>query len=314
MASASLKDKGLDVLIACHIREDHEELIITKSLLDENNNNQNNFVDVKDDFIILEKNNSNLDKKILKLFNITKLDFFDIASKKDVHGRNITSLTNGISGQYKSIYFDKKYDKIFTIYCPIYELLKNTKQYKNNLEKQLYLNGKPLLFNIFTLCNLLNDNGSLYISFYDKVKPNEKDLQELFKPYGIQVVDKQHLIPLNTKFYIMKKDGDNPNFILIITKNKIQKGGDMNLYSPNRYGFKPRVRTGFSNIKIAKQTLKNIKKYDKNYQKQVVITMYNRAKFHPHRTKFMEQAMKVFSNWMKKNYITISRTKKKNKK
>ena len=39
------------------------------------------------------------------------------------------------------------------------------------------------------------------------------------------------------------------------------------------------------------------------YQKQVVNTMYNRAKYHPKQTNNMREAMKIFSIWLKnKNY------------
>jgi hypothetical protein len=88
-------------------------------------------------------------------------------------------------------------------------------------------------------------------------------------------------------------------------------GGDLNLYSEGKN--KPKVATGFANADIAKQTLKNIKHLDINYQKYVVITMYNRAKYHPYRNKSMLDAMTVYSKWMKKNSIKIvssSRTKK----
>ena len=37
------------------------------------------------------------------------------------------------------------------------------------------------------------------------------------------------------------------------------------------------------------------------YQKQVVNTMYNRAKYHPHQTDKMREAMKVFKEWLDKN-------------
>ena len=77
-----------------------------------------------------------------------------------------------------------------------------------------------------------------------------------------------------------------------------------NLYSPNKPGMNPRTKTGFKNSTTARKTLKNIHKMDKTYQKQVVITMYNRAKYHPHQTKNMLEAMKVYSQWMKKNGIT----------
>jgi hypothetical protein len=86
-------------------------------------------------------------------------------------------------------------------------------------------------------------------------------------------------------------------------------GGDLNLYSDGKN--KPKVATGFANADKAKQTLKNIKHIDINYQKYVVITMYNRAKYHPHRNKSMLEAMTVYKNWMKKHNIkTVSRSKK----
>jgi hypothetical protein len=58
--------------------------------------------------------------------------------------------------------------------------------------------------------------------------------------------------------------------------------------------------TGFKNKEKALNTLKIIKERDINYQKQVVNTMMNRAKYHPHQTKEMREAMKVFRNWLKK--------------
>jgi len=85
--------------------------------------------------------------------------------------------------------------------------------------------------------------------------------------------------------------------------------GKSDLYSPNRIG-KPRTSTGFATAQKAKQTLKNISKYNKTYQKQVVITMYNRAKYHPHRTESMQNAMKIYSNWMKANQIKLTRKSK----
>ena len=58
--------------------------------------------------------------------------------------------------------------------------------------------------------------------------------------------------------------------------------------------------TGFKDKQKALDTLKIIKNRDLTYQKQIVNTMYNRAKYHPHQTKEMRDAMKVYSDWMKK--------------
>ena len=59
--------------------------------------------------------------------------------------------------------------------------------------------------------------------------------------------------------------------------------------------------TGFKDKKKALDTLKIIKDRDIIYQKQVVNTMYNRAKYHPNQTKEMKDAMKVFAKWLDKN-------------
>lgn len=57
---------------------------------------------------------------------------------------------------------------------------------------------------------------------------------------------------------------------------------------------------GFKNKEKALYTIKKIKNKSIKYQKSVINTMYNRAKYHPNRTKDMEDAMKIFKVWLKK--------------
>jgi hypothetical protein len=59
--------------------------------------------------------------------------------------------------------------------------------------------------------------------------------------------------------------------------------------------------TGFKDKQKALDTLKIIKNRDMIYQKLVVLTMYNRAKYHPHQTPAMKEAMKVFNKWLKEH-------------
>ena len=61
--------------------------------------------------------------------------------------------------------------------------------------------------------------------------------------------------------------------------------------------------TGYANKEKALQTLELIKDYDLIYQKQVVLTMYNRAKFHRYQTKNMLEAMKIYKKWLKANNV-----------
>jgi hypothetical protein len=58
--------------------------------------------------------------------------------------------------------------------------------------------------------------------------------------------------------------------------------------------------TGFKDKEKAYETLKIIKNRDLTYQKLIVITMYNRAKYHPHQTKGMKDAMKIYKDWLAK--------------
>ena len=59
--------------------------------------------------------------------------------------------------------------------------------------------------------------------------------------------------------------------------------------------------TGFKDKQKALDTLEIIKNKDLIYQKQVVNTMYNRAKYHPYQTNNMKEAMQIFMDWLKKN-------------
>lgn len=59
--------------------------------------------------------------------------------------------------------------------------------------------------------------------------------------------------------------------------------------------------TGFKNKETALKTIKLINKRCLKYQFDVINTMYNRAKYHPHQTDEMKDAMNVFKEWLK-NY------------
>ena len=78
------------------------------------------------------------------------------------------------------------------------------------------------------------------------------------------------------------------------------------LYNNAREPSKKTLGTGYGNRLKAIETLKIIKSVPKVKQTQIVVTMFNRAKFHKYRTKDMEAAMRVFSVWMKKRGIKHS--------
>jgi hypothetical protein len=69
------------------------------------------------------------------------------------------------------------------------------------------------------------------------------------------------------------------------------------LYSDNH----PETSTrglGYKDQQTALDTIKKIKNRNLVYQFQVINTMYNRARFHPHQTIDMRKAMKVFKIWL----------------
>ena len=73
----------------------------------------------------------------------------------------------------------------------------------------------------------------------------------------------------------------------------------MDLYS-NRHPNRTMKGTGFKDKKTAIDTIKIISYRSPTYQFNVINTMFNRAKFHPHQTSEMRDAMKIFAGWLKK--------------
>lgn len=58
---------------------------------------------------------------------------------------------------------------------------------------------------------------------------------------------------------------------------------------------------GFKDKQTALNTIEKIKDKPIKYQKSVVNTMLYRAKYHPHQTKEMKEAIKIFQKWIKNN-------------
>ena len=92
-----------------------------------------------------------------------------------------------------------------------------------------------------------------------------------------------------------------------ILKDKRIKPLNLSLFSD----YNPKTTTyglGFKDKAKALYTIKVIKNRDLKYQINVVATMLGRARKHPHKTKYMKDAIKVFDLWMK-NYKKNRMTK-----
>ena len=81
--------------------------------------------------------------------------------------------------------------------------------------------------------------------------------------------------------------------------SKKSKPINLSLYSD----YNPKTTTqglGFKNKEKALHTIKTIKNRSIKYQVNVIATMLGRAKNHPNKTRDMEDAIKIFGDWMKK--------------
>ena len=94
-----------------------------------------------------------------------------------------------------------------------------------------------------------------------------------------------------------------PPFKEIFKYFPIKKATDINysLYSNDNPD--KSLSVGFKDEKTAKDTIDKIKKKSLGYQIKVILTMYNRAKYHPHQKPDMKKAMKIFNNWLKENNV-----------
>ena len=64
------------------------------------------------------------------------------------------------------------------------------------------------------------------------------------------------------------------------------------------------IKVGFKDKKAALDSIEKISHKPMDYQIKVIITLYYRAKFHPHQTASMRKAMGVFAKWLSKHSPT----------
>ncbi len=112
---------------------------------------------------------------------------------------------------------------------------------------------------------------------------------------------KIELIGFDGKVKKKYKSMDVKNIFTDIDKMPLGHIRNENLSLYEDYKPKTTIKNmGFKNKEKALYTIKKIKNKSLKYQKSVINTMYNRAKYHPNRTKEMENAMKIFKRWLNK--------------
>ncbi len=156
-------------------------------------------------------------------------------------------------------------------------------------------------YNLFLLISNSKENIN-YINFKKLFENNRKEFEKngiLLKKYISSTIQFQIIVyNMNKKIYNSKKF-INPLDLLSKINNKINKK-NISLFSD----YHPKTSKkglGFKNKEIAKYTINIIKNEPLTYQKQVILTMYYRAKHHPYQTENMIEAMKIFKKWLDNN-------------
>lgn len=149
-------------------------------------------------------------------------------------------------------------------------------------------------------------------NYIDTKKNYEKNIK-IYHKYFLKMITKRNK-NLKFKIKLIGFDGKVKHTYNKMNKNKIIKDiekmpmGNLKNIEPINlslyadYNKKTSNKNfGFKNKEKALETLKLLKNEPIKYQKSVVTTMIGRADNHPHQTKDMREAIKVFKNWLKNN-------------
>ena len=156
------------------------------------------------------------------------------------------------------------------------------------------------------MIHIISNQDNKYLLDFNNEKNktiNIKNLKEREIRVKIQRVDYNifELRLLDKTNKIIKIYNYFPGFKKIYKYFEIKKESNINYSLYSNDNPEKSLSVGFKDEKTALDTIKKIKNKSKLYQKQVIITMYNRAKYHPHRNDNMKKAMKIFKDWLDNN-------------
>ena len=141
--------------------------------------------------------------------------------------------------------------------------------------------------------------------YQDRIKDFHKRYVKLICKINKKEKTSINLIGFDGKSKKMIDNLDYKLMFKIIDKMPLSKKSkpiNLSLYSD----YNPKTTTqglGFKNKEKALYTIKTIKNRSIKYQVNVIATMLGRAKNHPNKTKDMDDAIKIFVDWMKKHKI-----------
>jgi hypothetical protein len=148
---------------------------------------------------------------------------------------------------------------------------------------------------------------SYYNDNYIKIKELYDKNIKLFHKYKVKLLTKRNKnFNFFIKLYNFKnkkiKDYKSPNNYILKYIQKLEYPNNSNLSLYSDYNkFTSNKTLGFKNKEKAIYTINSIKNKSIKYQISVINTMLGRAKNHPHKTKEMDEAIKVFNKWIR-NY------------
>ena len=140
----------------------------------------------------------------------------------------------------------------------------------------------------------------------DFIKEKNKTINtKNFKERNIKVKTRKcnefELLITNDNNKIIKLYNYIPKFSEIYKYFPIVKETDTNYSLYSNDNPEKSLDVGFKNEQVANETINKISKKSRGYQVKVILTMYNRAKYHPHQTPDMKKAIKVFKKWLDDN-------------
>ena len=138
--------------------------------------------------------------------------------------------------------------------------------------------------------------------YQSKIKQFHKRYVKLICKINVKKKSSINLIGFDGKSKKKMNNLNHKTIFKVIDKiplSKRSKPINLSLYSD----YNPKTTThglGFKNKEKALYTIKTIKNRSIKYQVNVIATMLGRAKNHPNKTEDMEDAIKIFVDWMKK--------------
>ena len=136
-------------------------------------------------------------------------------------------------------------------------------------------------------------------SYYNKYLYKFHKLNIIFKTIISNKFNNIEILLINNKNNKFKLNNIKISEIKKLLKDKeLKKNKKLSLYA--NYNPNTTIKNlGYKDKDTALKTIDIIKNKDITYQKRVLITLINRAKFHPHITKTMKDAIKIFKKRLK---------------